>query len=347
MSDQYLRKVGLVVTKPSAEGPTPSGAALGSSALDGIDLSEMRIVFKTTQSDVQTPNTAFIRVYNLSDQTAQSIQQEFTGVMLQAGYETGAFGIIFRGSIKQVRRGRENPTDTYLDILAADGDIPYNQGVVNISLAAGATEQDRLDAVAKSMGLPKGYVLDLPPGKSIRGQVLYGMGRAHLSEIAQKANARWSIQNGQLQMVSQTGYRPGTAIVLNSNTGMIGLPQQTQGGIDVTCLLNPNIKIAGLVQIDNGSIQRSLVGGVLLRAPATAENPTGRADNLPGFLPKLTSDGFYMVMVCEHEGDTRGQPWYSKLTCLAVDKSSPADKSVAEGPFGAPSITIRPIGGGS
>jgi hypothetical protein len=178
------------------------------------------------------------------------------------------------------------------------------------------------------MGLPKGYVLKLPPGKSIRGEVLYGMGRAHLSAIAQKANARWSIQNGQLQMVSQTGYRPGTAVVLNSSTGMIGMPQQTQGGIDVTCLLNPNIKIAGLVQIDNASIQRSLVGGLALRAPATAENPTGRTDNLPGFLPKLTNDGFYMVLVCEHEGDTRGQPWYSKLTCLGVDQSSPADNSV-------------------
>jgi hypothetical protein len=53
-----------------------------------------------------------------------------TGVALQAGCQTGAFGIIFDGTIKQGLRGRENPTDKQLDILATDGDIPYNQGAV-------------------------------------------------------------------------------------------------------------------------------------------------------------------------------------------------------------------------
>jgi hypothetical protein len=326
-SDQYLRKIGLVVTKPAQQGATPS------TALNGIDLSELRITFKTTQSDVQTPNTALIRVYNLSDQTANQIQREFTGVKLQAGYQNGAFGIIFDGTIKQVRRGRENQVDTYLDIYAADGDIPYNQTTVNISLAAGATEQDKLDAVTKAMGLPKGYVLDLPPAKSARGQVLYGMGHAHLSQIAEAAGARWSIQNGKLQMIPTTGYLPGTAVVLNSNTGMIGLPEQTEGGIEVKCLLNPNIKIAGLLQINNASIQQSLLGGKILRQP-------GRT-NTTGFLPTLSNDGLYMVLVCEHEGDMRGQPWDSKLTCLGVDRTSPPSRSVV------PSITIRSTASGS
>ena len=39
-------------------------------------------------------------------------------------------------------------------------------------------------------------------------------------------------------------------------------------------------------------------------------------------------DGFYKVLVHEIEGDTRGEPWYSTLTCLAVDKSAAAGSQV-------------------
>ena len=41
--------------------------------LSGLDLSQLRIKFSVKRSDVQTPNTADIRVYNLSAETALSI----------------------------------------------------------------------------------------------------------------------------------------------------------------------------------------------------------------------------------------------------------------------------------
>jgi hypothetical protein len=314
-SDQYLRKVGLTLINGSK----------------GLDLSNMRVRFITSQSDIETPNHVIIRVYNLSDATAQSAQKEFQNVILQAGYETGAFGIIFTGTIKQIRRGREDATDTYLDISAADGDIAYNQGIINKTLAAGATAADERNALISAMGIPAGYVADMPPGAAQRGQVKYGMARNYMRDLADTNGMTWSIQNGQVQMIPTTGYRPGTAVVLNSNTGMIGLPQQTEGGILVKCLLNPNIKIGGMVQINNASIQKSLLGGQTLQRP-------GRLEDQAGLLPKTTNDGFYKVYVCEHEGDTRGQEWYSKLTCLSIDKSSPPNQSVM--------VTVHPVGGG-
>lgn len=305
MSDQWLRKCTLIVSTGTA----------------GLDLSQMRIRFRTVQSDTETPNHAIIRVYNLSDATARSVQKEYQEVTLQAGYESGGFGIIFKGTIKQVRRGRESPTDTYLDILAADGDIGYNFGVNNTALAAGATPRQQIDASAKAMGIPVGYVPDLPTTALSRGKVLYGNARANMRDTCNSTGTTWSIQNGQIVVLPLTGYLPGEAVVLNSNTGMIGLPEQTEGGISVKCLLNPRLKIGGLVQIDNASIQGALLGGVLLNTP-------GRLENLPGLLPKITDDGFYRLYVVEFRGDTRGQEWYSDMTCLAVDRSTAADKSV-------------------
>jgi len=137
-----------------------------------------------------------------------------------------------------VRRGRENPTDTYTEILAADGDVARNFGIVSTTLAAGATQSTQLAAISGAIDLPLGYVPDLPRTALSRGKVLYGMARDRLSDIAASSNATWSIQNGQVQLVPLTSYIPGTAVVMNANTGMIGLPEQTEDGIKVKALLN-------------------------------------------------------------------------------------------------------------
>ena len=127
---QYLRKASLII---------------GQAAGDALDLSALRFVFDVRRGDLQTPNSARVRVFNVGPMTAQRVQKEFTRLVLQAGYE-GNYGIIFDGNIKQVRRGRVSQTDTYLDITAADGDSAYNFAVVNATLAAGSTSADHVAA---------------------------------------------------------------------------------------------------------------------------------------------------------------------------------------------------------
>lgn len=295
MSEQYLRKFNLTV-------------AAGSS---GLDLSEMHVKFKVTQKDIMTPNSATIRVYNLKDSTSTSIQEEFTRVILQAGYE-GSYGIIFDGSIIQVKRGKENATDKYLDIIAADGDEAMISGIVNSAMAAGSTFKDRVNAIAKGMpGVTVGYIADLPDDKLPRGRVLYGACRDHLDDIAHCTNTRWSVQNGVLQFVYVDGYLPGEAVVLTSLTGMIGLPEQTADGIHARCLINPQIKVGGKVQIDNKSVQQQTI----------AFDLNGIKQN--AFIPEIATDGLYRTLVVEYEGDTRGTPWYSDLVMIKIDGNIP------------------------
>lgn len=116
---QWLRKCSLLVGK----------------GRDGLELGDLRIVFKTTKGDVETPNSAEINVYNLSEATSSKIRKEFTRVVLQAGYQDNC-AVIFDGTIRQVRHFRENGTDVCTSILAADGDAAYNYAVVNTTLAA-------------------------------------------------------------------------------------------------------------------------------------------------------------------------------------------------------------------
>lgn len=302
--DQWLRKVSLIVSNASGV---------------GMDLSKLRVVFRINQSDFETPNTAVIRVYNLSADTAQQVKKEFTQVTLQAGYENGAFGIIFAGQIKQARIGREDQANTYLDIFAADSDQLYNFGMVNTSVAAGTSPKDQVGIIAGQMGAKVGTIqFDTGLQDNIRGKVMFGMARTQLRNLARSSLSTWSLQDGKVTVLPLTGYSSGEAVKLNSQTGMVGLPEQTEEGIKITCLLNPKIVIGTQVQIDQSTVQRAQV----------SLSPT-EVNQFENAFPPVTADGFYYVMVAEHEGDTRGNPFYTEMTCLAVNKTVPQGQSVA------------------
>ena len=299
MSRQWLRKARLTV---------------GNAAGNGRDLSELRFTFNVKAADLQTPNAATIRVFNLSDGTSNEVQNEYTKVTLQAGYEETGIGVIFEGEIKQIRRGREDSKTRYLDIVAADGDPQLNFGVINIALAAGASHADQIKALSTAMGAPIGYMPDLTTGQLPRGKALYGMARDHLRMICDSAGLTYSIQNGKLIFLPLNGFKPGEAVVLNAQTGMVGWPEQTENGIKVRCLINPQLEIGCKLQLDNKSIVQALQDPSLQGQLAFA--------NLQASVP-LNDDGLYRIYVLEHVGDTRGNDWYSDIICLSIDGTVP------------------------
>lgn len=299
---QYLRACKLIV------------ATAGGS---GLDLSGLHIKFSIKKADAQTPNTAEIRVYNVAETTVARIRKEFSRVVLQAGYETN-LGVIFDGNIKQVRFGRENGTDTYIDIAAGDGDDAYNYAVVNTTLAAGASQRDQINAAASPMsdrGVKPGYIGETGETKLARGKVMYGMARDYMRQSAEASDTTWSIQDGKLQFVPNTGVLPNQAVVLNSKTGLVGQPEQTNDGIKARCLLNPMLKIGGKVQINEKDVAQAKLADTSKDAQA----------NKPA---DIAADGFYRLLVVEHSGDTRGNDWYSDLICLDIDATQPPDKQV-------------------
>lgn len=301
-AEQFLRTISLVVFGTD---------------LNGLDLSKLRIKFSVKRSDTMTPNTADIRIYNLEEKTALRIRNEFKKVILQAGYQ-GNFGVIFQGNIKQVILGRESATDTFIDIVAGDGDHAYNFAVINSTIAAGATAADQVNAATTAMtpkGVTAGHLGEMPTEQLPRGKVMYGNARNYLRDVASSTDKTWSIQDEKITFVPKKSYLPGERVVLTSKTGMIGTPQQTNEGVNVKCLLNPTIKIGGRIQIDNKSIERYKIN---LTIPNSAAN-------IPA---PLTADGVYYVLVIEHQGDTRGVEWYSTMICLNIDVTSNPINSV-------------------
>lgn len=295
-----------------------------------LDLSGMHITFESRQQDEEHPDNCRIRVHNLSRETVRRIKGEFSRVVLQAGYEGVGLGVIFDGTIRQWGEGREgNRVDTYLDILAADGDLGYNNGFVSRTLAAGSTAKQRIDecvaAIVEQHGMRTGRVklTEGFGGTLPRGRVLFGLARAQLRGQTQNVRASWNIKGGAVNVTPLDEYPPGQAVVLNALTGLIGRAEQTMDGIKCRCLINPRIDVGGLVHIDNASVNKVtqqkdhvIDGG--------AQMPYDQWAGLQN-LADVTADGLYRVYVCEYRGNNRGPDWYMDLILLSID---PATKKV-------------------
>jgi len=298
---QYLRKYNLIVSNVSGQ---------------GLDLEGLKILFEVKKTDSQTPNTAMIKVYNLNTATVKQIQDEFTRVVLQAGYDSN-YGVIFDGQIKATRKGKENGTDTFVEISASDGDVAYNYAIVNQTLTAGATQADQIQIASITMqqqGVSQGFVAETESASLPRGKVMYGQSREYLRKSTQRTESSWSIQDGKFQVVKNEGFLSGQAVVLNSKSGLVGTPEQTEGGIKARCLLNPLLRIGARVKIAESDIQTATLPNTDPYAP-------------PNEQPEITKDGLYKILSIDFLGDTFGNDWYSDFVCVNIDETT--QKAVA------------------
>ncbi|MCZ8435123.1 phage protein [Achromobacter ruhlandii] len=283
-------------------------------------------------------NTATIKVMNASRETASLVQREFTRVVLQAGYE-GNYGVIFHGNVVRAKWGGSGDTETVLEITAADGDKAYNFAVVNATVPKGSDRADKVRLLCSAMnpyGVRQGYVPDLGGKKSIRGAVMSGMVRDYLQDVCGSANTLWSIQDGKVVVVPETAYVPGSVPVLSHDSGLVGMPEQTEKGIKLRMLLNPSIRVGGLVNLDNSRIAEY---GFQARSERKDANEIDRAEQR-----RISGDGYYYVMEVEHRGNTRDDEWYTEVLCLATDATLfPGDlgRAGAEGDAAKPAAVVK------
>jgi len=332
MSDtarQWLRACSLIVADQQGNGIE----------LAGPDQPQvLRIRFNVEYWISGTPANIRARVYNLSDNTVNQIRAfarkdppDFDSlktatsarVVLKAGYQNN-FGLVFTGNIYQMRVGRENATDTYIDLMAADGDQAHNYAWMNESLDKGYTAErvyQRCGASMQDFQVTPGPPPDgLDTSPSPRGKVMFGPTRDHLRDFAEQNTCTWNIMGGQLQSLPKFAARPGDAVVINRTTGQIGVPRQTENGIEVTCLLNPAIRWGTKIKLDNAEVAQLTQGGTVPNAAGPVSPSISAAKN---YVPQLNADGQYICLSVKHIGDTRGQEWYSEIVCLSSDPSAP------------------------
>lgn len=322
----------------------------------GISLSDFKVTFAIDWFNSMWPRVATLKIYNLKRDTMSRITgDEFSRVQIVAGYdgifsgmpdtipesEVGTitevssssagqtsgqnYGIIFDGEIRFTITGRDNPTDIFTLIQAVDGHKAFNEAVSTGSLSAGYKLTDVHTMLMRDFspyGITQGVTGEFPDRVMPRGRVFFGATRDYMSNLAAQCDANWQFVDGRLQIVQENKYLY-EAIALNSQTGLVGMPQQTMGaGVNVRCLINPKIMVNGLIQLDQASVYRSqLPNDEIQRSQGRITESSNDGNlSLGGTIAQpasVATDGVYIVQSISYTGDTRGNPWYMDLMCMA------------------------------
>lgn len=302
MLKQYLRNYNLYIS-----GPQYSIYGNGLKDIVARNITDpIHIKFDITKTILRDPNEAEFTIYNLSPNTEREIIQEGTQVVLSAGYEEP--GIIFKGQVFQPLRGKENGTDYYLKLVCLDGDAYINLAFVSGTFQADQTRQQLAQQIMREStieldsytveDLSNNNFVDGSTPRSERGKTVFGDPSKYMTKIAKMGNCLFYIDNNEgkfFNPYSTTGQND--AYIINKETGMIGQPRQIDYGIEVTCLLNPKIKLGDFIKIDNKTV-------------ITQQYSFGQIPYL------LDSDGVYRVIKIHYSGDSRGEDWYCTLTAI-------------------------------
>lgn len=266
-----------------------------------LEVSEMRCAFEIVKTAFMEPNQSIVTLYNLSPNTENTIIKEGSSVIIEAGYNGSQYGKIFEGNILQPLRSKENGTDYVLKLVSMDSDRYLAYGLVGVSLVAAQSARDAVTACASKASIQAEIgQLDLNEVKYPRGKVLFGAPKDYLKQIAQTNNSTFYMNNGEINIVAAKGVPKGEIIELSPDSGLIGSPQQTELGINFVSLLNPLLDINSLIRIDSSKI-------------AGYQYQPGKP------VRSLDREGIYRIIKITHEGDTRGDDWYSR--CEAISQT--------------------------
>lgn len=295
---------------------------------EALDVSNLRCTFRIEKVAMQTANYAEVSIYNLSAGTEAEIIKEGDRVIVEAGYQgvitTDAngnlieatpkqYGVIFDGLVIQALRDKEDNVNYKLTLVCMDGDSFLANNIIKLSVGGGQNQRQIVETIVSKAETPTETARitpDLSTQTLPRGKVFFGTPKQYLNKIASDNNANFWVDDGAVYITKSTDIPAGEALVLTPQTGLLGVPQQNQDGIECKCLLNPNIKLMTMIKIDNSMIRQ-------------LKQQVGQYPAL------LDADGQYQVYKVSYVGDTRGDDWQTEIVGIGRNgKNAPTLLSV-------------------
>lgn len=263
---------------------------LRATSTDRTIIRDLRVTFDIEKTLKKDPNSAEITVYNLAERTRFRFQEKPLHVRLDAGYD-GFLERVFSGDLRWAE-SRHEGVDWETRMQLGDGDRAVRFGHVSRSFKGGVTIRTALTEAAKEMGftLPNSVTASDTAGQYVSGLSLHGNAGDELTRLLTPLGLAWSVQDGRLQILNERTTRPGEALLIAQDTGMIGTPEygapEKKGKPPVLTfrtLLKPALMPGGKVKLETTSI-----------------------------------NGVFRVERVRHSGDTHGEDWTSEVECRQV-----------------------------
>ena len=233
----------------------------------GFGTNELHIQFSVEKSDVASPNTAKISIWNLNPAHKAALEEKDCIVTLNAGYR-GNTPMVLTGTVTNVVTEDDGADQkTTIDVL--DGRKELRDSYVTLGYLQSTDSKLILQDAAGQMGLP----ITFSPGASFKPLESYsyvGLAKNVLDKVCASNNLTWTIQNGEIQVTKPNEPISTVAHLISPQTGLIGSPKKltqseknsgsaeenssknkAQAGWEIRYFLNAAIGVNDLVQLQS------------------------------------------------------------------------------------------------
>lgn len=239
---------------------------------------------------------ADIAIYNLKAETANKANLKGKSISFKAGYED-SIDNIFTGTIKNVLYERQGPS-TITRLICRGGKLTEDQTQINETLGRDTTIVQLIRACVTAIGYPivmdDSQFADIDP--YVYGYQLSGDPKTYLEKLSKAHGFNYVLENDRM-IVLRKGYtRQGDTHIVSQFTGMEGIPEITEIGVDVTTRLNPKIRIGGKFRVES-------------------KLATFNFSNLYFVdIPESAGQGDHKIFKLAYSGDSKGDAWSTKIT---------------------------------
>lgn len=273
-------------------------------------IENLRIQFEIVKSISKEPNTATVKIYNLTDDIQNQINGGAQDIELIVGYEDN-MALLFKGNIKFVYKSTVDAVDKVLEIDAGDGHHDYNSAIVNVSLSKNSNDDDIVNQCTKSLTRSSsGKIAPLQNNKRTRGKVISAPTRCVLDDVARKNNCNWSTQDGKLTIVKNNGVIDNSVFVISTKQ-LLEQPTEQEKSLRIKTMLNPFYRINSLIKIDNSLILEAHQDINQVQSNKAKQKKEHQAKF------KKSHSGQYKVIKHIASGDTHSNEWFSTVEVVS------------------------------
>jgi hypothetical protein len=300
----------------------------------GIGDDSLRVKFDIQKNvdNRATTNTASLKVYNLSQDTLDKLSQKELAcqVVLKVGYG-GELVEILVGDVLQIQTNQDG-SEIETEFVIYEGFAALNAAKISKTYPENSTIKDVITDLSTNNDVP---IKSISGDNSLKtlayGFPAFGTFKQILDEMCYANDLEWDIGNGNLTVKDKRGRTPDatkeTAIVLNYETGMIGIPQtnyeKVSTSVDVPLQSNEGRVTPTETTNKRGNVVKAkTLKKIRFNVECKALlNPQCK----PNVLVKIESfkapnlSGYYRVRTIKYSGDTRGGEWHMNMWCDNVE----------------------------
>lgn len=267
-----------------------------------IEVRNLRMTFTINKSFSVSTNTCTLKIYNLSPENRNAINEDGSEVRLYAGYrENGGDQLLFIGNLTTISHSFSQP-EIVSTLVFSDGEIGLYNTLIPVSFSAKTKIRSVIEYIAERFGLQIAHFTPTEDLEYEQGYSDSASGAVHLTNTCNALNLRWSVQNGDLYIIPNQGATDKPPTEITAFNGLIGIPERNTdkkmflyNALPKTGRLRPGWKFKTLL----------------------------RPDILPGdrirlISPTLSINGVFYVDTILHDGDNYGENFTSNFEVYPV-----------------------------